>query len=295
MESSELRGALSAATAWQYVLLQLCVAALYVPVYVGLSENVWPAEDDFHGPIILAISFWLAARQLNAIASTPADSAGRTIGWLALIIGLLIYSLGRSQDIYFLGLGSQLLVLPGAILVIRGWPSLRLVWFPILFLAFLIPLPDLIVSGLTAPLKQLVSVIAENLLYAVGYPIARSGVILSIGPYELLVADACSGLNSIFTLLALTALYLYLMRYQNATYNAILLICAVPIAVAANVVRVIVLVLVTYHLGDEVGQGFTHSFAGLFLFAVALSLVMALDGALVPLMQRIGFQVRPRT
>jgi exosortase len=143
-------------------------------------------------------------------------------------------------------------------------------------------------------LKQLVSVIAESLLYAVGYPIARSGVILSVGPYELLVADACSGLNSIFTLVALTALYLYLMRYRSMSYNLMLLACAVPIAIAANVVRVIVLVLVTYHFGDEAGQGFVHSFAGLLLFAVALTLVMALDGLLMPAARRLGFNLGQR-
>jgi exosortase B len=237
----------------------------------------------------------LARQRLRDFALAPPDDpAGRVIGWVALSIGLLLYALGRSQDIYMLSLGSQLLVFPGAILAIRGWPSLQPVWFPIFFLLFLIPLPDFVISGLTGPLKQLVSVIAENLLYAVGYPIARSGVILSVGPYELLVADACSGLNSIFTLVALTALYLYLMRYRSMSYNLMLLACAVPIAIAANVVRVIVLVLVTYHFGDEAGQGFVHSFAGLLLFAVALTLVMALDGLLMPAARRLGFNLGQR-
>ncbi|RYU63330.1 exosortase B [Methylolobus aquaticus] len=277
---------------WPYLLVFLCVAALYLPVYIGLAQDVWPIEDDFHGPIILAVCLWLAWQRRRDFSSAPADDpAGRVIGWVALVVGLMFYALGRSQDIYMLSLGSQLLVFPGAILAIRGWPSLRPVWFPVFFLLFLIPLPDFVISGLTGPLKQLVSVIAENLLYAVGYPIARSGVILSVGPYELLVADACSGLNSIFTLVALTALYLYLMRYRSLSYNLMLLACAVPIAIAANVVRVVVLVLVTYHFGDEAGQGFVHSFAGLLLFAVALSLVMALDGVLMPVARRLGLNL----
>lgn len=295
MGSLALRSGTRALPAWPYLLVVLCTLALYVPLYVGLSEDVWPAEDDFHGPIILLISLWLAARRLPDFIALPAQhGAAGWFGWGGLLAGLLIYAVGRSQDIYVLGLGSQLLVVPAAILAIKGWPSLRLVWFPIFFLAFLVPLPDFIVSGLTGPLKHLVSVIAENLLYMVGYPIARTGVSLSVGPYELLVADACSGLNSIFTLTALTALYLHLMRYDSVPYSAVLLALAIPIAIAANVVRVITLVIVTYHLGDEAGQGFIHSFAGLFLFAVALSMLMALDGVLMPVARRLGLIGGPR-
>jgi exosortase B len=277
---------------WPTLVLILCMGLLYLPVYHALARNVWPRADDFHGPIVLVIAIWLAIRQFRLPDAFPADStSGRRTGWLVLAIGLLSYVIGQSQDILMLAVASQLLVLPGALLVILGGPALRRVWFPLVFLAFLIPLPDFLISGMTAPLKQLVSVIAENLLYAVGYPIARSGVILSIGPYQLLVADACSGLNSIFTLVALTALYLYLMGYRSAVYNVGMILCAIPIAIAANVVRVIVLVLVTYHMGDAAGQGFIHSFAGMLLFAVALSLLMALDGILQPLARRAGLNV----
>jgi exosortase B len=286
------RGWVGSWPAWQYVIAILSAALLYVPVYVSLAANVWSSSDDLHGPIILIIAVWLGVRHFREYSRTTDSAVGRSTGWWLLLLGLLVYIVGQSQAIYVFGVGSQLLVLPGAILAIRGWPSLRVVWFPLAFLAFLIPLPDIIVSGLTAPLKQMVSVIAENLLYAAGYPIARTGVILSVGPYELLVADACSGLNSIFTLVALAALYLHLMQYRNLLYNALILVCAIPIAIAANVVRVVVLVLVTYHFGDAAGQGFIHSFAGMLLFAVALSLFLGLDGVLLPIAKRAGLNVR---
>jgi exosortase len=134
-----------------------------------------------------------------------------------------------------------------------------------------------IVYALTAPLKQFASAIAEQLLYSLGYPIARTGVVLSIGRYQLLVADACSGLHSMYSLLALSLLYVYLMGHPSRWRNAVLIAAALPIALAANVVRVIILVLVTYHFGDAAGQGFVHGFAGIALFLIALTLLMFVD------------------
>jgi exosortase/archaeosortase family protein len=105
-------------------------------------------------------------------------------------------------------------------------------------------------------------------------------VILTVGPYQLLVADACAGLNSLFTLEALGLLYLNLMNYTSALRNLMLAVLIVPISFAANVTRVVILVLVTYHFGDEAGQGFVHGFAGMVLFMVALVLILFTDSLL---------------
>jgi exosortase len=129
----------------------------------------------------------------------------------------------------------------------------------------------------TQPLKSAVSAVASSLLYQLGYPVGRSGVILTVGPYQLLVADACAGLNSLFTLEALGLLYMNLMQYTSAARNVALALLIVPISFAANVVRVIILVLVTYHFGDAAGQGFVHGFAGMVLFIVALTFILFTD------------------
>ena len=129
------------------------------------------------------------------------------------------------------------------------------------------------------PLKIAVSVVAEAALHLADYPIGRSGVTLTVGQYQLLVADACSGLNSLFTLESLGLFYMKLMNYQSRTRNALLALAIVPISFASNVIRVLVLVLVTYHLGDEAGQGFLHGFAGMLLFAVALIFDHIHDGS----------------
>jgi exosortase B len=166
------------------------------------------------------------------------------------------------------------------LLIKRGTVALRAMWFALFFVIFMIPLPGFFVDALTNPLKRHVSEIAEHLLYAIGYPIARSGVTLTIGPYQLLVADACSGLHSLYSLSALGLLYLHLMRHTSFIRNAILAACILPIAFGANIVRVMFLVLVTFHLGDEAGQGFLHGFAGMVLFVAALLLLFVIDGAL---------------
>jgi exosortase B len=194
-----------------------------------------------------------------------------------LVIGSLLYAIGRSQDIWIFSIGSQIWVLAGLVLLFKGWRGLRLTWFPLFFMLFMVPLPEALVAAVTAPLKSAVSLVASNLLYAAGYPVGRSGVMLTVGQYQLMVADACAGLNSMFTLEALGMLYMNLMRYSSAARNVTLAIMLIPIAFCANIGRVMILVLVTYYFGDAAGQGFVHGFAGMVLFLIALVLMLLLD------------------
>jgi exosortase B len=168
----------------------------------------------------------------------------------------------------------------GVLLLYLGSDAVRLLWFPLAFLAFMVPIPEAILDAVTGPLKQSVSLLAEGILYAAGYPVGRTGVMLTVGQYQLLVADACSGLNSMYSLTALGLLYLYLMGHAGFTRNALLIAAILPIAFVANVVRVIFLVLITYHFGDAAGQGFIHGFSGMVLFVVALLSLILLDSAL---------------
>ena len=135
-------------------------------------------------------------------------------------------------------------------------------------------------AALTGPLKQAVSFCATEILYGWGYPIARAGVTLTIGQYKLLVADACAGINSIFALEAIGVFYMSIMAHESKLRNILLAILILPISFVSNVARVIVLVLVTYYLGDEVGQGFVHEFAGIFLMATATVLTVGADRVL---------------
>jgi exosortase B len=256
------------------VLLGLLVA--YGPEYLELSRTIWRTDEQGHGPIIFVVSVWLLynlRHKLVALEARPATVSGGVV----LVIGSLLYAVGRSQDIWIFSIGSQIWVLAGLALMFKGWRGLRLVWFPLFFMLFMVPLPEALVAAVTAPLKSAVSLVASNLLYAAGFPVGRSGVMLTVGQYQLMVADACAGLNSMFTLEALGMLYMNLMRYTSVARNVTLALMLVPIAFCANIGRVMILVLVTYFFGDAAGQGFVHGFAGMVLFLIALMLMLVLD------------------
>jgi exosortase B len=249
---------------------------LAVPTVMSLAHQVWQSDEQGHGPIIGTVSLWLMWRSREAFVSAPVRPANIS-GSFLLALALLLYALGRSQQIIQAEVVGLVLTGMAAVLLLRGTQALRVIAFPLFFLIFMVPLPGVLVQAITIPLKTGVSYVAEALMHAAGYPIGRTGVILTVGPYQLLVADACAGLNSMFTLEALGLLYMNLMGYTSKLRNVLLAILIVPISFTANVVRVVVLVLVTYHFGDEAGQGFVHTFAGMVLFIVGLVIMLGTD------------------
>lgn len=252
------------------------LALLYLPTYYDLAHTVWASDEQGHGPIILGVSLLLLFQLRHPIAALPSEPRP-VAGGALLAFGLLLYVLGRTQAVILFEVGSQIAVVAALLLLFSGPRALRLAWFPLFFLIFMIPLPGALVAALTTPLKAAVSYVAEVLMYALHYPIARTGVVLHVGQYQLLVADACAGLNSMFTLEALGLLYMNLMGYTSVARNVTLALLVIPIAFVANVVRVMVLILVTYHFGDAAGQGFVHDFAGMVLFLVGLMLMLSVD------------------
>lgn len=273
------------------MMLAAGLLLLYVPTLWDFFHGVWRSDQQAHGPMILGITSWLIYRAwpqlVDAnrsrgpnIQATSVSRAASWAGWAILALGLLCYIVGRSQTIEFIELGSLIWVLTGAVLVLLGPAGLKVIWFPLFFMIFMVPLPGLLVAAVTMPMKIAVSVVAESALYGLGYPIARTGVILQVGQYQLLVADACAGLHTLFTLEALGLLYLNLMRHESLFRNVTLAILIIPISFIANVIRVMVLTLITYHFGDEAGQGFLHGFAGMVLFLSALLLIIGVDSLL---------------
>lgn len=260
----------------EWLLLIFGVAALYVPTVAHLAMGLWKEDDQMHGPIILAVVlylFWTLRHDIDAAPVAPR----RALGWALFVPGLLFYILGRSQDIIIFELGSLIWILPALLLMLRGTRALRIAWFPIFFVIFMIPWPGPVVDLLTLPMKTFVSWATEHILYALGYPISRSGVILYLGQYQLLVADACAGLHTLFSLEAMGLFYLHITRRESWLRNTLIALLIVPISLTANTIRVLSLCLITYHFGDEAGQGFLHGFAGMVLFLSALVLIMALD------------------
>ena len=270
-----------------WILVLAGFAAMYGPVYVNAARGLWQSDDHAHGALVLAVIvwlFWRIHRQLIDLPTQPSRLA-RVSGALLFAFGLFVYVIGRVVGISILEMGSQPLVAAGALLLIRGPAAIRLAWFPLFYFIFMIPLPGFLVDAITGPLKQWISTIVVELLYRLGYPIANTGVMITVGKYDLLVADACSGLHSMYSLSALGTLFMYVMGRTRLLHNAIMLASILPMAFLANIVRVIVLVLINYHLGNEAAQGFLHGFAGMVLMLVALAGFFALDSLLARLLR----------
>ena len=254
-------------------------ACMYLPVYWQAAGGLWQSDDHAHGAIILVVVLWLFWTLRSDIAAAPARPTP-LLGSGVFLAGLMTFVAGRMVGISILEMGSQPLILTGLLLILKGMPAIRVAWFPLLYLVFMIPLPGIFVDAVTGPLKSWISVIVVEVLHAAGYPIARSGVMITVGQYQMLVADACSGLHSMFSLSALGTLFMYIMNRRSKVHNLIMVASILPIAFAANIVRVMILILVTYHLGDEAGQGFLHGAAGMVLMLVALLIFFALDSLL---------------
>ncbi len=257
--------------------LALGLLVLYGPSLFGLLTGIWSKDEQMHGPIVLGISVWLLYRNWPAMENAALGLRSSAWGWPLFGIGLVLYVIGRSQGILLFEIGSVIWLIAALILLQRGTKALKAQWFALFFMLFMVPLPSAVVDAVTMPMKMAVSYAAENVLFAVGYPIGRNGVMLQIGQYKLLVADACAGLHTLLTLEALGLLYLNLVQRDSAFRNIGLAILIVPISFTANVIRVMTLSLITYHFGDEAGQGFLHGFAGMVLFLSALLLIIGVD------------------
>lgn len=263
---------------WLPILLGLLV--VYVPTFYDLFNGIWATEEQMHGPIIFALAIWLMFRKWPQMIKKCVVKPASAAGWTVFVIALVFYIIGRSQQIILFEMSSFIWMLAAILLIKFGSSALKVMWFPLFFMLFMIPLPGTVVIVLTMPMKMAVSYVTEHILYWAGYPIARNGVILQIGQYQLLVADACAGLQTLLTLEALGLFYMNIIRHTSIFRNIALAILIVPISFAANVIRVITLTLITYYFGDAAGQGFLHGFSGMVLFLSALVLIVGTDSFL---------------
>ncbi|RXR29952.1 exosortase V [Sphingobium fluviale] len=261
---------------------------LLVPTLGGLGREVWSMEIGAHGPIVLATGLWLITQCLPDMRARLAPASGPVVA-LILALALPIYAFGRAYDFISLeALGVYGAVL-GLAYRLAGWPALRHNVFPFFYLGFLVPPPGWLIDQATAPLRTLVSTVATGLLEPLGYPILREGVTLFVGSYQLLVEDACAGMNSIVGLTAITLFYIYLLHRASWRYALLLVSLIIPVAIIVNILRVIALILLTHYYGDGVAQGFLHVTTGIMLFTVALAAMFGLDWLLQRLLgKRLG-------
>lgn len=261
--------------------------ALYLPIYWGFAEGPWRRDENAHALIVMAIAAGAAGVRLATepftLTRKPADMI---LGAALILTGLVAATIGKISEADLIASASQAPLALGAALAVFGWPGVKRLWFPVALTLYLVIWPGWALDALTGPLKIAVSQTVAATLYAAGLPVAHAGAVISAGPYQLLVADACAGLNSLIALTAVGAVYLYAVKHADWRVNALVLATLIPIAIFANICRVTLLVLITWFLGFDAGQGFLHDGAGLLMFAIALALVFAIDALAVLLFVR---------
>ena len=268
------------------LLLAACLS-MVLPTLYSLATGPWTTEAGVQGPIVLATGSWLLLRRLPEIRA-KAVHGSLAIATAMMLAAIPLYIFGRAFDFISIEVAAMLLALLATAYAYVGFEVLKALWFPIFYLGFMVPLPGWVLDYITLPLKQLVSEVVTTTLQWLGYPIARVGVTIYIAQYQLLVEDACAGLNSLVSLVSIGLFYVYILHNSSAKYSILLLMLVIPIAILANVVRVMALVLLTYYFGDAVAQGFLHNFAGMVTFTSALLLIFLVDTLLRPVRRWLG-------
>ena len=275
------------ATLLRHWLLAIGVLGLALPTMYNVATEAWSTEQGAHGPIILATASWLFVRRWGGVRAL-AHPGNTRIALAAFLLAAPLYIAARIISIVEIeGLAMYGLLLIAAYWLVGSAP-LRAMWFPIVYALFIFPPPDTVVALLTQPIKIAISRAAIDLLHAAGYPIAGSGVTIVIGQYQLLIAAACAGLNSLISLSAIGLFYVYVRHNANWRYALLLMFAIVPVAILANAVRVLGLILITYHLGDQAAQGFLHSFSGITMFLISMLGIFAVDALASPLRRRLA-------
>lgn len=276
------------------VILLLALAVFIVPTMRFVAQTGWSGEEGAHGPIILATGLWLLWREWQPIKHLARPGPSRWV-FVLLAVFIPLFVFARITQIVEIEGYVMYAVLLAVLYSIVGSRVMKLLWFPLLYLAFAFPPPETLIAALTVPLKIALSQWSIIVLRLFDYPIGGEGVRIFIGQYELLVAAACSGLNSLISLTAITLFYVYLRHQAEWRYALLLVLLVIPIALFANFLRVLILILLTYYAGEATAQGFLHNFAGLFMFAIALGIMFAMDELIRPIWHRRAERLAGRT
>jgi len=258
---------------WQTATLAGLLLWLYATTLTHLVAQWWHDPNFSHGffvPLFAAFVIWQERRQLAGVKLQPAWP-----GALILGLGLCVLILGQMGAEIFLARLSLLIVLAGLIVLFLGWSFFRAVLFPWAFLVLMIPIPAIVFNQITFPLQLLASKVASTVLPWLGVPVLREGNVMVLPAMALEVADACSGIRSLMSLAALAVIYGYLMERSTAL-RVLLALASLPIAVAANSLRVVGTGLLVQYWDPDKAQGFFHEFQGWLMFVASLVMLYLL-------------------
>jgi exosortase len=262
----------------EWVLLATATAWL-LPALYGLATRTWSTPQGAQGPIILLTGLWALRFEYNrARAKAVPGNLGWTMLWFAAAV--LLYVLARLVGMLSLACFAAWLGGVAALYGCVGRVVLRRLAFPLGYLLCLVPLPYAVEMALTGTLKTGVAYWSVSTLAALGWDVAYSGSLLYVDQFELLVEAACAGLNSIFSLTAIGLFYIFWQRRRRWHEALVLALAIVPLAILANIVRVILLIALVHWRGAQVLETAAHPAAGFLMFAISLALLVALDRAL---------------
>ena len=262
---------------WFWPVAALLLIAAYATIYPRMI-NDWIADPNYsHGFLVPIVAAWFAYGRLPEIRNLEARPDLRGIA--LMVFGLLLLFAGTAIGELFTSRVSALLLLAGALYALWGGRVMRLLALPLAYLVFMIPLPYTVYDMLAMPLKSLVSWSAAGSLKLFGLPVLREGNLIMFPNITLEVVDACSGLRSLTSLIALGVAYAFLFL-KRPWQRVVLTLTTVPIAVITNATRVFITGLLARNVGATAAEGFFHDFAGMAVFLMALALT-ALTGFLL--------------
>jgi exosortase len=245
-------------------------------IIVGLVGD-WLHDDNYsHGFLIIPVAVYLLYRKRNEIR-LPAPTS--RAGFIFFILGCVGLLFGVAATEFFTTRFSLVLAVSGLALYFLGNDNFRKVWFPFFFLLFMIPLPASIYYSATIPMQLFASKATNVILHFIGVPSMREGNIIHLPSYTLEVVEACSGLRSLATLMALAAL-LGNLTLPGKVRPLILFVSAIPVAIAVNIVRLVLTAVGAYMISPKVAEDFLHEVSGILVFIVALAIMMAIGGLL---------------
>lgn len=254
-------------------------AVLYGQVVPWMVQD-WARDENYsHGFLVPVISAYLLWARRDELAEAAAEAKGSLLGLLMCLGSLAQLIVGRAGAEFFLQRSSLVLLLFGAVLWLWGWPMFRVTWFPLAFLFFMVPIPYLIYDSIAFPLKLLAARVATDSLFLLGVPVFREGNIIHLASQTLEVADACSGIRSLVSLLALGVVYAYFTE-SSRWKRAVIVLSTIPIAIVANALRVTGTGILTHYVSPKAAEGFFHTFSGWLVFVVAFVLLFSVGGAL---------------
>jgi exosortase len=249
------------------IILVVLVLVTYIPTFIWMVDR-WTVADTYysHGfliPLISAFIVWLKRKELVKLKTQPIH-----LGWLFFGTGIAIHTLSALLQVYFTSGFSLILVIFGLVLLFLGKEFLRKLLFPILFLVFMIPLPMVAIANLSFRLKLFASQIATFIVNRLGVQAVREGSVIKTLHSYLVVEDPCSGIRSLIALIALGTLMAYFSRLSR-NKKIILFLSSIPIAIFTNVIRIVVLTLVSEVYGSKVATGRFHDVMGILVFVFA--------------------------